>query len=204
MCASSRHRSNQCWPPAAQSEPGWCVRRIGDELTTKSAQIGLKQSWTDTSTRAQIRTEKGTAMRVMRAALITIGIIQILVGATLLVRPATLQTLLHLQPAAPAWVNYILAMSAARIIGYGVGMFVAAGAPWRHRDWINTMIAIQAVDFIATAAYLANGVLQLGHVAAGLLLPWLWIAVLRWAPPRAPTAPPRISPSESSSPTRHL
>jgi len=85
-------------------------------------------------------------MRVMRAGLITIGIIQILFGATLLVRPATLQTLLHVQPAAPAWVNYILAMSAARIIGYGVGMFVAAGAPWRHRVWINTMIAIQAVD----------------------------------------------------------
>ena len=117
-------------------------------------------------------------MRVMRAALITIGIIQILFGATLLVRPATLQTSLHLQPAAPAWVNYILAMSAARIIGYGIGMFVAARAPWRHRVWINTMIAIQAVDFIATAAYLANGVLPLGHVAAGLVLPWLWIAVL--------------------------
>jgi hypothetical protein len=143
-------------------------------------------------------------MRVMRAALITIGIIQILFGATLLVRPATLQTLLHLQPAAPAWVNYILAMSAARIIGYGIGMFVAARAPWRHRVWINTMIAIQAVDFIATAAYLANGVLPLGHVAAGVVLPWLWIAVLGWARRRAPTAPPRISPPESSSPTRHL
>ena len=42
------------------------------------------------------------------------------------------------------------------------------------------------------------------HVAAGLVLPWLWIAVLGWARRRAPTAPPRISPPESSSPTRHL
>ena len=143
-------------------------------------------------------------MRILRATLIVIGIIQIACGAMYLAAPGAVAGSLHLQPAAPPWVNWLLATAGARFIGYGIGMFAAARAPWRHRVWINTMIAIQAVDFIATAAYLANGVLPLGHVAAGLVLPWLWIAVLGWGRRRAPTAPPRISPPESSSPTRHL
>ena len=140
-------------------------------------------------------------MRFLRATLIVIGVIQILFGAMLLVTPATLPALLHLQPAAPDWVNYVLAMSAARIIGYGIGMFVAARAPWRHRVWIDTMIAIQAIDFIATAGYLAGGVLSVRYVGAALVAPLVWIAVLgrarRWAHSAAtPTSPP-----EPKSPT---
>jgi hypothetical protein len=72
-------------------------------------------------------------MRFMRAMLIIIGVIQILFGALLLVAPDAFSALFHLQPAAPGWVNWILAMSAARFVGYGIGMFVAARAPWPNR-----------------------------------------------------------------------
>ena len=85
-------------------------------------------------------------MRVLRATMIAVGIIQILTGAIFLVSPARYAELLHLQPAGPAWVNRLLAMCGARFVGYGIGMFVAARAPWRNRVWIDTMIAIQVVD----------------------------------------------------------
>src|ERR1700677_4326909 len=76
-------------------------------------------------------------------------------------------------------------------------MFVAARAPWPNRLWIDTMIAIQAVDFIATAVYLANGVLPAGHVGSAVVPPLLWIAVLggarRRAQPRASAEPSRTT-----------
>ena len=137
-------------------------------------------------------------MRLMRAMLITIGVIQILFGAMLLAVPAMFPALLHLHPAAPEWVNWVLAMSAPRFVGYGIGMFVAARAPWRHRVWINTMIAIQAVDFIATAGYLAVGVLSVGRVGPAVVPPMLWIAVLCWARSRTRTTAMPRSPESSS------
>jgi hypothetical protein len=60
-------------------------------------------------------------MRFMRAMLIIIGVIQILFGTWLLVAPDGFPAVFHLQPAAPGWVNWILAMSAARFVGYGIG-----------------------------------------------------------------------------------
>jgi hypothetical protein len=154
--------------------------------------------------RALIRNEKGIAMRFMRATLITLGVVQILFGAMLLATPATLPALFHLRPAAPDWVNWVLAMSAARFIGYGIGMFVAARAPWRNRGWIDTMIAIQVVDFLATAGYLAAGVLSVRRVAPAVVPPLLWIAVLGWARLRARTAATPISPPEPLSPARRV
>jgi hypothetical protein len=139
-------------------------------------------------------------MRFMRAMLIIIGVIQIVFGTWLLVAPDGFPAVFHLQPAAPGWVNWILAMSAARFVGYGIGMFVAARAPWPNRLWIDTMIAIQAVDFIATAVYLANGVLPAGHVGSAVVPPLLWIAVLGWARRRAQ---PRSS-AEPSRTTEHV
>ena len=114
--------------------------------------------WRRAHTQTRANRLKGTVMRVLRATMIAVGIIQILTGAIFLVSPARYAELLHLQPAGPAWVNRLLAMCGARFVGYGIGMFVAARAPWRNRVWIDTMIAIQVVDFIAIAGYLADGV----------------------------------------------
>jgi hypothetical protein len=136
-------------------------------------------------------------MRVLRATMITVGIIQILTGAIFLVSPARYAELLHLQPAGPAWVNRLLAMCGARFVGYGIGMFVAARAPWRNRVWIDTMIAIQVVDFIAIAGYLADGVASLRQFPV-VVLPLLWIALLGWGRTRAHAAVLASSPPESA------
>jgi hypothetical protein len=129
-----------------------------------------------------------TIMRILRATLIVIGIIQISCGAMYLVTPGAVAGSLQLQPAAAPWVNWLLATAGARFIGYGIGMFAAARAPSRHPVWINTMIAIQAVDFLATLGYLANGVLPAHHFALTLWLPLLWVVLLSWASLRSRTA----------------
>jgi hypothetical protein len=113
------------------------------------------------------------------------------------VSPATYAELLHLQPAAPAWVNWLLAICGARFVGYGIGMFVAARAPWRNRVWIDTMIAIQVVDFIAIAGYLADGVASLRQFPV-VVLPLLWIALLGCGHTRAHAAVLASSPPESA------
>jgi hypothetical protein len=120
-------------------------------------------------------------MRTLRVTLIFIGIVQIACGAVFLVFPAATTTLFGVQPGAPAWVNYLLATAGARFIGYGIGMFVAARAPWRNLAWIDTMIAIQAVDLVATLAAVVDGVLPVRHAALTVVLPALYIAILGWA-----------------------
>jgi hypothetical protein len=120
-------------------------------------------------------------MSVQRVALTLIGITQIGYGALFVAAPNSVAGVLGLQAGAPPWVNWLLVTAGARYIGYGIGMFAAARSPGRHRLWINMMIAIQAVDFIAIVAYLANGALPFDRVAPKAWLPLLWIALLGWA-----------------------
>jgi hypothetical protein len=96
---------------------------------------------------------------------------------------------LHFQPAAPAWENMLLAMCGARFIGYGIGMFAAARAPRRHRIWIDTMIAIQAVDLISQAVYAATGLVEIRQVVPMVALPLLWVVLLSWTRPRLSPCP---------------
>ena len=65
-------------------------------------------------------------------------------------------------------------------------MFATARDPARHPSWINTMIIIQAVDWIATLGYLIAGAVTLRNVTAAAFLPPLFIAaLLRWHPGRS-------------------
>jgi hypothetical protein len=96
---------------------------------------------------------------------------------------------LRFQPAARAWENMLLAMCGARFIGYGIGMFAAARAPRRHRIWIDTMIAIQAVDLITQAVYAATGLVEIRQVVPIVALPLLWVVLLSWTPPRLSPCP---------------
>jgi hypothetical protein len=153
--------------------------------------------WRRAHTQTRANRLKGTGMRVLRATMIAVGIIQILTGAIFLVSPARYAELLHLQPSGPAWVNRLLAMCGARFVGYGIGMFVAARAPWRNRVWIGTMIAIQVVDFIAIAGYLADGVASPRQFPV-VVLPLLWIALLGCGRTRAHAAVRASSPPESA------
>src|SRR4029077_13307017 len=58
--------------------------------------------WRRAHTQTRANRLKGTVMRVLRATMIAVGIIQILTGAIFLVSPARYAELLHLQPAGPA------------------------------------------------------------------------------------------------------
>ena len=75
-------------------------------------------------------------------------------------------------------------MLAARFIGYATGMFVASRAPHRHLAWINTMIFIQLVDWIATLFYLSTGDLTFRQVSTASFLPVVFITPLLWWHPR--------------------
>lgn len=124
-------------------------------------------------------------MRALRVTLITIGIFQLVLGVLFLAAPRETASLLGLTPAAPAWANWLFAMMAARFLGYAYGMFVAARDPRQHRTWIDTMIVIQAIDWLATLAYLTAGDVSLRQVSTASFMPALFIAaLLRYRPRR--------------------
>lgn len=135
-------------------------------------------------------------MRLLRPTLVLIGVIQIALGLVFLV-PNAFPALLGL-PDAPPWATWMLTMFSARAFGFGYGMLVAARDPQRHRTWIVGMIGVQALDWVATIAYLATGTLTLSTVTTAAFLPLIFIGVL-WRVPRMEPVP--IS---QDSPSQHL
>ena len=123
-------------------------------------------------------------MRGLRITLTVIGVFQVLLGALFLAAPGFAAGLFGLTPPAPAWATWLFAMMAARFLGYGYGMFVAARDPRRHVAWIDTMIVIQAIDWIATIAWLATGELTFRQVSTASFAPILFIAGMLWWHPR--------------------
>ena len=123
-------------------------------------------------------------MRSLRFTLRFIAIVQIFFGVLFTFAPATAGGLLGLEPAAPGWVNWFFVMMGARFLGYGVGMLVAARDPISHQSWINTMIGIQVIDWVATVGYLLAGELPLRSVASALILPVVFVGALAWWHPR--------------------
>jgi hypothetical protein len=120
----------------------------------------------------------------MRFTLRVIGIFQLVLGALFLVVPGPAADLFGLTPPAPTWATWLFAMMGARFLGYGYGMFVAARDPARHVAWIDTMIVIQAIDWVATVGWLAAGELSLRQVSTASFMPLLFIAGLLWWHPR--------------------
>jgi hypothetical protein len=123
-------------------------------------------------------------MRPLRICLYAIGTSQFLLGAGFLLVPRAIEGLFDLGPAAPPWANWLVAMLGARFLGYAAGMFVTASRPDRHLAWINTMIGIQAVDWVATLVFLISGELRLAQIGVAAVLPVLFIAALLWWHPR--------------------
>jgi hypothetical protein len=116
----------------------------------------------------------------LRISLIVIGVSQLCFGALFLLAPSIAQHLFGLTPDAPAWAHWLVAMLAARFIGYAAGMFVASGAPHRHVAWINTMIFIQLVDWMATLFYLSTSDLTFRQVSTASFLPIVFVMPLLW------------------------
>ncbi|MEP7055829.1 MAG: hypothetical protein ABI912_11330 [Actinomycetota bacterium] len=117
-------------------------------------------------------------MRRLRNTLIVIGIFQFFFGALFLLAPGPTASLLKLEPAAPSWANWLFAMMGARFVGYGFGMLAASRDPVGNVAWIDTMIGIQAVDWLATLGYLVAGELSLSQVTTAAIAPPLFIAAL--------------------------
>ncbi|GEL94088.1 hypothetical protein [Cellulomonas composti] len=123
-------------------------------------------------------------MRPLRITLILVAIFQLALGIMFLVAPRATADLFGLGPDAPAWVHWLFAMMAARFLGYAYGMLVAARDPLGSTSWINSMIGIQVVDWIATVVFLGRGDVTLQQVTTAAFMPVLFVAALLWWHPR--------------------
>lgn len=123
-------------------------------------------------------------MRGLRFTLRFIGVVQLFFGLLFTVAPTVAGGLLGFAPEAPAWAAWLFVMMGARFLGYAFGMFVAARDPLRHQSWIDTMIGIQVIDWLATVGFLVAGDLPLVNVISALVLPMLFVAGLLWWHPR--------------------
>jgi hypothetical protein len=115
-------------------------------------------------------------MTSTKIVLWVIAAVQLVLGIVFLV-PGLFEQVMGLD-AAPEWVNWMFAMLAARSLGFAFGMAVAARYPQRHPTWIVAMIGVQAVDWVATIAYLVTGAVTLAQVTTAAFLPIVFIAVL--------------------------
>ncbi len=123
-------------------------------------------------------------MRPLQITLVVIGVFQLVLGVLFVAAPAFAASMFDLTPAAPDWANWLFAMMGARFGGFAYGMFVAARDPRRHVGWIDAMIGIQLVDWVATIGALIAGSVTLGQVTTASFMPVVFIAALVWFHPR--------------------
>lgn len=123
-------------------------------------------------------------MRPLRLTLITIAVFQFALGALFVAAPGQVRPLLGLEPGEPVWVDWLLVMAGARFLAFGWGMLVAARDPAGKAAWIDAMIAIQAIDWVATIGYLAAGAVRLEQVTTAAFMPVVFVAALVWFHPR--------------------
>ncbi len=127
---------------------------------------------------------------VLKATAYAIAIVQIVLGAAYLFGAERLHDLLGLS-AAPSWTQWPLAMMGARFLAFGFGMLLVARNPIGHRSWIQAMIVVQAIDWLATVVSLSTGIVTLQQVGTASFLPLLFIGGLVVGYPRAVGAPAR-------------
>ncbi|MGH9267352.1 MAG: hypothetical protein ACRD0D_04160 [Acidimicrobiales bacterium] len=123
-------------------------------------------------------------MRRLRFLLRFIGVAQGALGVLFVLAPTSAATLFDLHPSEPGWVDWLFVTMGARYLGYAYGMFVAAADPLRNRSWIDSMIVIQALDWVGTLVFLATGDVSLRNVTSAAFLPVIFVAGLLWWHPR--------------------
>lgn len=114
----------------------------------------------------------------LKVLLVIVGLVQIILGLAYLFFP---QAFLHWMghSPTPADINYPLGMLAARFLAYGLGMFVIARDPERHRFWIKNMVLVQGIDLSVGLFYTLSGIVSL-HLSAFPMFNAIAIAVLLW------------------------
>ncbi|MEK7327001.1 MAG: hypothetical protein AAB217_17295 [Chloroflexota bacterium] len=106
-----------------------------------------------------------------------IGVVQLVLGAAFALAPARFGAMLGL-PETPTWVYWMFCMFSARALGFAYGMFLAARDPARHIHWIQAMIGVQAIDWLATMYFVLSGVVTLAQVSTASFLPIIFIGML--------------------------
>lgn len=123
-------------------------------------------------------------MPQLRFMLRFVGVVQLFFGALFTCWPTGAATIFGLSPAAPDWANWLLIMLGARFLGYGIGTLAAAREPAANLSWINTMIAVQVIDWLATLGYLIAGSVTLRNVGPAAVLPVVFVTGLVYWHPR--------------------
>lgn len=123
-------------------------------------------------------------MRPLPIVLYVVAAFQAFFGAAFLLAPSGIADLLGLPPASPGWVHWLFAMMGARFLGYAYGLTVAARNPALARPWIDTMIVIQLVDWVATVIALQAGDVELSQATTAAFMPLVFVAALLWWHPR--------------------
>jgi len=124
---------------------------------------------------------------VLRITAYVISISQFVLGAAYLFGAERFNELLDLD-GAPSWTQWPFALGGARYVAFGFGMLLVARNPTAHRSWIQAMILVQAIDWLATIASVSTGIVTLRQVATASFLPLIFIAGLLIGYPRAPQA----------------
>ena len=91
---------------------------------------------------------------------------------------------------APGQTSQLFGMMAARFLGLGYGMALAARNPLANLSWVRAMIAIEAIDWIVTLYYLTAGAVTLAQVTTASFLPASFVILLRVSFPKPVAAGP--------------
>ena len=123
--------------------------------------------------------------RALSFTLWFIAVVQIVLGLAFLFAPQATAQSFGL-PGAPGWTNWLFGMMAARFLGFGYGMVLAARDPAGSAHWIKAMVGIQAIDWLVTLYYLGLGAVSLAQVTTASFLPVVFVVLLLWCYPRSP------------------
>ena len=116
-------------------------------------------------------------MKILKFALILIGISQLVLGAFHLFMPiAFLEYQGHGMLSAD--IGYPMGMLAARFFVYGVGMFYIARQPLKNMFWLEGMVAIQAIDLAAGLFYTGTGIVDIAHSGIAMFNATFFIVIM--------------------------
>lgn len=120
---------------------------------------------------------------VLRTTLAVVAAFQVVLGIAFIAAPAQFAAALDL-PATPPWAAWMFAMFSARALAFAYGSVLAFRDPHRNRSWIIAMIGVQAIDWVATVAFIASGAITLAQATTAAFMPVLFIAGLAYGFPR--------------------
>jgi hypothetical protein len=118
-----------------------------------------------------------TSSRTYRYTIIAIAAIQFILGVVMITAPAQFAEFSGLAPA-PAWTAWLFAMFGARCLGFAFGMVLALRDPAANRGWLQAMLGVQAIDWLATIGYVAAGTVTISQVKTAAVAPLIFVAVL--------------------------